>query len=692
MAVSPPQRPAASARSAYRPEIDGLRALAVVVVIVNHFQKSLLPSGYLGVDIFFVISGYVITASLVGRQSKGFPDFLAGFYERRIKRLLPALVAFVLVVSLCLCLFNPDPGAMLEVGLKALFGVSNITLYKASTDYFAASTELNPFTHTWSLGVEEQFYLLFPFLVWFSGFARQARNGARNLFLWVATLSAFSLLGFIYLYQVNQPAAYFLMPSRFWELAAGCLVYVGFRQRAAIERVLECVPPLLVIAAMGAVMLLPQGAAVAATLLIVSLTAVLLACLKRGTAAFRLFADPRVVYVGRISYSLYLWHWGVLSLARWTVGVSVYTAPLLILLMLLAAVFSYHCIETPLRSGLPPLPRRTVLIVGLASVMAAAFLMRLVQQGSMRLFAMANPQLTLFEQITPAGRVNRQWLLRESAVAERSSGMGRPLPTAAVSIKGCFKVTQIEADDLTRCLAVVGDDAARPHRVFILGDSHATAFAPGIVLAFPQAAVRQYLAAWGCGYLPEDVARQRAERTRFNCPNYSRNVDRFVRENLRPSDLVVLAIDWRTGAGKKNAAGMAEAVLSLASRVTARGASFVLFDDVPELGEPLVCQRTWYRPNPPATCRKTIKQVAADQAQLDAIGARLAALPGSRAHYVSLRANLCQNQQDCSIYLDGRQIFRDNGHITQEAALRHLTEPLRRALTPLLFPRSTGAG
>jgi peptidoglycan/LPS O-acetylase OafA/YrhL len=273
--------------SKYRPEIDGLRAFAVVAVIINHFNKDLLPSGYLGVDIFFVISGYVITASLAGRESKNFLDFLTGFYERRIKRLVPALVVFVLVTSVLISFFNPDPGGALEIGWKSLFGVSNISLYGSSTDYFAQSTELNPFTHTWSLGVEEQFYLLFPFLIWFSGFGQQTAKGARNLFFWVGALTIASLIGFIYLYRVNQPAAYFLMPPRFWEMAAGCLLFIGFQKRARIEQVLEQVPPLLVVAAMVGVMFFPVSRAVPATIGVVALSAVLIASLKKGTVAYK---------------------------------------------------------------------------------------------------------------------------------------------------------------------------------------------------------------------------------------------------------------------------------------------------------------------------------------------------------------------------------------------------------------------
>ena len=109
-----------------------------------------------------------------------FLDFLTGFYERRIKRLVPALVVFVLLTSVLISLFNPDPGMALGLGWRSLLGISNINLYRSATDYFAESTELNPFTHTWSLGVEEQFYLLFPFLIWFSGFGQQKAKGSRN--------------------------------------------------------------------------------------------------------------------------------------------------------------------------------------------------------------------------------------------------------------------------------------------------------------------------------------------------------------------------------------------------------------------------------------------------------------------------------------------------------------------------------
>ena len=335
----------------YRPEIDGLRAFAVVAVIINHFNKDILPGGYLGVDIFFVISGYVITSSLHGRPSKDFKDFVSGFYERRIKRLVPALSVFVLITSIAICLFNPSPALSLRTGLTSLFGLSNLYLLKHSTDYFAQSTELNIFTHTWSLGVEEQFYFLFPFLIWFSGFGRQTKNGARNLFLVVGALTIASLVGYIYLCQTNQSAAYFLMPTRFWEMAAGCLIFIGFQKRASIELFLGKVPPLLVLGLMVGTMYLPMSLAATSTIAVVALSSILIASLKKKTAAFKLFTNSHVVYLGLISYSLYLWHWGVLSISRWTIGIHWWSVPLQITLMLGLAVASYRWIETPLRMG-----------------------------------------------------------------------------------------------------------------------------------------------------------------------------------------------------------------------------------------------------------------------------------------------------------------------------------------------------
>ena len=333
----------------YRPEIDGLRAFAVITVIINHINKDFLPSGYLGVDIFFVISGYVITSSLHLRKNKTFIDFIATFYERRIKRLIPALIIFVLIASFITCLFNIEPTTTLRTGISSLFGMSNFYLLKVSSDYFSLSSELNVFTHTWSLAVEEQFYLLFPILVWFSGFGRQTKNGSKNLFISVLCLVIISLISFIYLYSINQPVAYYLMPPRFWEMALGCLVFISIQKKMKISCWLEKISPSLILALMIGIMLLPQSFGRLATISIVILSSLMIFCLNENKISYKFFTNKTAIYIGSISYSLYLWHWGVLATSRWTIGIHWWSIPFQLSLIYFLSVISYRWIETPIR-------------------------------------------------------------------------------------------------------------------------------------------------------------------------------------------------------------------------------------------------------------------------------------------------------------------------------------------------------
>ena len=332
--------------SKYRHEIDGIRAFAVIAVIINHFNKNILPGGYLGVDIFFVISGYVITSSLLLRRSNNLWDFIFGFYARRIKRLFPALIVFVLITSVLICFFQSSPGISLKTGLASLFGLSNIYLFKLSTDYFAGPTELNVFTHTWSLGVEEQFYIFFPFITWFTGFSRQTSSGARNLFLSILFLIICSLITFIYLYSINQPAAYFLMPTRFWEMALGSLVFLTFQKKGLFKDKLEKFSPSIVLILIIGVMFLPVYFAVFSTILEVILTAILISCLREGKL-FSFFTSKNITKIGSISYSLYLWHWGVLSISRQTIGIHWWSIPFQIVIIYFLAVISYKWVENP---------------------------------------------------------------------------------------------------------------------------------------------------------------------------------------------------------------------------------------------------------------------------------------------------------------------------------------------------------
>ena len=245
-----------------------------------------------------------------------------------------------------------------------MFGLSNLYLLKESTDYFAQSTDFNVFTHTWSLAVEEQFYILFPFLVWLSGFGRKTKNGARNLFLVMLTISAGSIVSFLYLYSVNQPAAYFLMPSRFWEMAAGCLTFIITQKRQSIKIWLEKIPPFFIIGLIFGVMYFQFPLAEISTIVVVVLSSILLVSLNSKTLAFKFFTNSYIVYIGLISYSLYLWHWGVLAISRWTIGIYWWSVPFQIALIIFLASKSYEWIEKPLRKKIWFKKRRNTIAMG----------------------------------------------------------------------------------------------------------------------------------------------------------------------------------------------------------------------------------------------------------------------------------------------------------------------------------------
>ena len=373
--------------------------MAILAVILNHLGPGVLPGGYLGVDVFFVISGFVISASLANRPATSLPDLLLGFYARRIRRLLPALLLFVLVAATALCLVNPDPGQMLGVGWRSLFGSSNLILHKLALEYFRPAIGLNPFTHTWSLAVEEQFYLLFPLLIWISGFARLGREGSRRLGWLLLPLALASLALFGHQLGVDQSAAYYLLPGRFWELAAGALTYLALETGEPMQHAAGApipfrsasrrwpLPPLIPLAALLALFALPLPFGLPPVAGAVLLSALLLGCLREGSAGHRLLSLPAMVFLGLISYSLYLWHWGVLALARWTVGVNSGTIPWLLALMLLLAVLSWRLLEEPLRRALWWPERWQVLATGLAlAALGSAALQGLTRQGSARLF------------------------------------------------------------------------------------------------------------------------------------------------------------------------------------------------------------------------------------------------------------------------------------------------------------------
>ncbi|MEJ8566391.1 acyltransferase family protein [Elongatibacter sediminis] len=333
---------------AYRADVDGLRAVAVVAVIASHLPEKFLPSGFLGVDVFFAISGYVVTASLMSQRRTQLAQLYAGFLSRRVRRLLPALAVCVAVTGSVVLATDPFPAASVETGLAALFGFGNIVLFFFELDYFSPSSLFNAFTHTWSLGVEEQFYVVFPAFVWLFYFRPGARS-FRLLGLAMIVGGLISITLFAGLYGEHQAAAFFLMPARIWELGVGSLVFLGRRhlQAPRIQAALRPLSP-LVLLALIACFLVPEHHHMPATIVAVFLAATLLAS-ERNSPAARILSFSPTVYVGKISYSLYLWHWPAIALGPIVLAAGWRHSAVYVLIAAIAAVLSYHAIEKPLR-------------------------------------------------------------------------------------------------------------------------------------------------------------------------------------------------------------------------------------------------------------------------------------------------------------------------------------------------------
>ena len=336
--------------SSFRKEIEGLRAFSVIAVIIYHFNKNILPGGYLGVDIFFVISGFLITASLLKKGERNFKKFLINFYARRIKRLFPTLAVFVAISSLTICYFDPKPSNSLFTGISSLLGLSNIYLFQESTNYFAPTTTLNPFTHTWSLGVEWQFYLIFPFFVWFSK-SINSKNTKDNLLITVISLSFGSLLLFLNFYYRNQSMTYFLMPFRFWEIGIGSISYILQSERFfEFEKIQRLFPASLLFISIIIIMLFPIFYAPLSNILIAGIASLLISYVKIKGSLHKLLTNKIAVQIGLISYPLYIWHWYVISLSEWTIGINFWTIPFQIFLIFTISFLSYQSIEIPFKN------------------------------------------------------------------------------------------------------------------------------------------------------------------------------------------------------------------------------------------------------------------------------------------------------------------------------------------------------
>ena len=341
----------------HRPEIDGLRALAVLPVILFHAGFHRFGGGYVGVDVFFVISGFLITSIIVSEQRAG-RFSIVRFYERRARRILPALfVVMAACVPAAWLWMLPQEAAAFGRSLLAVSVFLSNLLFWRTSGYFDLTADEKPLLHTWSLGVEEQFYILFPLLVTLCW-----RLGVRRLAVLLLGLAGVSLLSSQWALDRHALASFFLAPLRAWELLVGALLALGSDAQLRFRPVAGW--PGWALQALGllglALILLPVFVYDAATpfpgwhaLPPVLGTALVLACVQPGSAAGWLLTLRPVLWLGMISYSAYLWHQPLLAFARlcraslpspWLLGGMAG-------LSLLLGHLSWRYVEAPFRAG-----------------------------------------------------------------------------------------------------------------------------------------------------------------------------------------------------------------------------------------------------------------------------------------------------------------------------------------------------
>ncbi|MGB3317346.1 MAG: acyltransferase, partial [Albidovulum sp.] len=434
----------------YRREIDGLRAIAVLPVILFHAGFESFSGGFIGVDVFFVISGYLITAILINDLERGGFSILK-FYERRARRILPALFTVVLVsIPAGFLLMTPTQMRDFAQSIVAVVLFASNILFWREEGYFAAASELKPLLHTWSLAVEEQYYLLFPlllFLLWPLG---------RRRVVWMVIAVAAASLTLSEWGTLNLPGfTFYLAPTRAWELFAGSLcafATLGRPQRSS-DLLSGIGLALIVVAIFGFDRTLPFPGLYA--LVPVLGTALIIVFAGTGTAVHLLLSTRPLVGIGLISYSAYLWHQPLFAFAR----IKSLSAPpegvmmLLSGLSLMLAWGSWRFVEQPFRRTQGPLlpTRRNVFT---ASAIAAALLVAFGLSGHVN-----GGFRTIYLALNPGHEADLR--LIETARQEA------PYQAHGTCVFHSSGVDQGLLDRLRQCSASHGPG------VLVLGDSHA---------------------------------------------------------------------------------------------------------------------------------------------------------------------------------------------------------------------------
>lgn len=569
------------------PLIEGLRAMAVVAVMVNHFWPQFLPSGYLGVDVFFVISGYVITKVLLDNSGVRQTEFFERFLARRVARIFPALLVCVAVTMVLVALFvqplSIDYWKNAITGISSIIGLSNIFLVVDQSDYFGRPADFNFFIHTWSLCVEIQFYLLFPFIFLSRSRTKSSRRFSLR-FLIVAGISLVSLVMFVLANSVNSTTTYYLMPTRFWEFGAGSIAcMLAPKITNAVKKSNSMIVP-VALGLLFAVMFVSFKYNAIATVVAVGATFWCIAVPAPGIGIANLVTNRTALWIGERSYSIYLWHWVLLTAARWTVGVTVISSLVLVLLTLCCAVMSFKWVEKPFRQWAKVANPRSVIKRGLEFVIAVVLFMYLI----------AFPL--------------RGALFLGTDAAEFQT-------TKSIFSTGCDvrKITFSGLNTLDRCASGVDGTTAT---IFLIGDSHAKQFENPLRDMAMRRGMR-FVSVWGSACIFPPVATSDA-----SCKAGGQLMQALVTAEVKAGDIIIVAnylLDYLSndeqtnGGANKNSEVVDSDALEIyaqdlklfAQGVQAHGGRVVSYLDgllFPELDVGALCSREWFRPTIPSKC------------------------------------------------------------------------------------------
>lgn len=659
----------------YRPDIDGLRAIAVLGVVTFHL--GLNGGGFVGVDVFFVISGYLITQILVEELSSGETAkvILARFYERRIRRILPALVAMcsVTFVAATVWLFPED---LKEFGrsLQSVAAFISNFYFQRKTGYFDGAADEKPLLHTWSLAVEEQFYLLFPLallLIW----NLRGKSAALKASLAVAAAS----LAYSEFYVRSSPEqAFFSTPARIWELLIGALLALAYDRlptSRALRESMASVGILLILTAFVIYSPATSFPGTSATLPVFG-SALLIAAGAHGqTFASRLLAIRAFVGLGLISYSVYLWHWPLIVFAKYRFAPlleqhAIPMAALLFSLSLLLGYLSWRYVEQPFRKPKHEARRGNVFTAQVLTIVV---------------MVLAGVTLSRLDGLPD------RWP-RDVLAILHSDPAGQDVKPVT-----CRQVADWEQGHIELCNGS-GAVASNSHTVLLWGDSHARVFSAALAphVGHSQTFVRAAIDA--CPPLM-DVRLGGRRRSEY-CLNHNRSVIRYLSQSERRVSTAVLVARWPVYSegtrmpfedGQPVVLGYGDLddgrlVVEDQLKATLRALlqhvdTVVLMAPLPEFSHPVAesLARTYAWGHPPLL-NETRASVARRQASsIRALEAATSVDP-MRVHLISPLSFFCDQQICRHSDGDGQPLFYDTNHLNS-AGIAHVAPLVKSVLS-----------